>query len=99
MLTEGQIDEATGRELAPVASIDLWECNLPAFRIFQRCSLSYVGGGLGGGCLGITQTEIAACLSNFRLSPEPAVIDDVLVMGRSAADYLNRDRSAEKAHG
>lgn len=96
MLTEGQIDDATGRELAPVAHLDLWECNLPAFELFQRCSLNYLSGGMGGACLGVAQTEIAACIGNYRLTPTPDVIDDVLHMGRAAAEYLNEPKEADR---
>jgi hypothetical protein len=100
VIFDGQIDDATGRELAPVAEIEVFDCNAEAVGLYQRCNLGYVGGGMGGLiCTGLSHVEIDAACRNYRIDPTPALVDDLLTMASAAAETLNKPKEKAPAHG
>lgn len=68
-------------------------------KLFQRCKLTYLAGGMGAHCLGIEGVELQSVLTMAREPRKrwPALMHQVLDMGSAAAKFINQQAAQEAA--
>ena len=78
--------------------VEVWQCHMVALETYQRCQPSVLSG-MGLVYLGVSAQEVRAALAIGRVCRDqwPEVADDVMAMGRAAAEYRNRETQRQAA--
>lgn len=80
-----------GDDNAGMYEVHVLRSNAQSVRVYQHCQLSYLAGGAGVLCIGISAMEATAAMNALDIPSKArkAILRNVFFMGSVAADYLN----------